>query len=227
MTLTIHTELEQGSDEWLAARCGMLTASTIGKLITPSTLKVADNETSRGLTLTLAAERITGHVEYVHPSFDMQRGTEDEPVVRDLYIEHHAPVAEVGFMVRAFDGFQIGYSPDGTIGTDGLLEIKSRKPKVQLDTILADAVPRENMAQLQAGLLVSGREWIEYVSYCGGMPLYRKRVLPDPQWFEVILAAAKAFEKSAGDIVQRYAIAAAGLPQTERVDHFLESEITF
>jgi hypothetical protein len=36
------------------------------------------------------------------------------------------------------------------------------------------------MAQLQCGLLVSGREWIDYVSYCGGMPMYVKRVLPDP-----------------------------------------------
>lgn len=35
--MTLHTwtaeELPQGSDEWLAARCGVLTASTIGKLI--------------------------------------------------------------------------------------------------------------------------------------------------------------------------------------------------
>jgi hypothetical protein len=41
-------------------------------------------------------------------------------------------------------------------------------------------VPAENMAQLQAGLLVSGREWIDYISYCGGMPLWVKRVEPDP-----------------------------------------------
>ena len=48
--LTVYHELEQGTDEWLAARCGILTASTIGQLITPKTVKVASNEVSRGLT---------------------------------------------------------------------------------------------------------------------------------------------------------------------------------
>ena len=104
MSLEIFPELEQGSPEWLAARCGLLTASTIGKLITPK-LQVADNETSRGLTLTLAAERITGHVEYVHPTFDMQRGTDEEPIARAVYAEHFGPVEEIGFLTCEFDGF--------------------------------------------------------------------------------------------------------------------------
>lgn len=224
MSLTVYESLEQGSDQWLAARCGMLTASVLGKLITP-TGRVADNDTSRAITETLVAERLTGHVEYVHPSFDMQRGNLDEPIVRDLYIENFAPVEQIGFMVRDFNGFQIGYSPDGTVGLDGLVEIKSRKPRIQLATILADAVPRENMCQLQVGLLVSDRDWIEYLSYSGGMPLYRKRVLPDPAWFEVILAAAEKFEKTAGEMVERYAAATLGMIPTERVDHFAEAEI--
>jgi hypothetical protein len=45
------------------------------------------------------------------------------------------------------------------------------------------------MAQLQCGLLVSGRKWIDYVSYCGGMPLYVKRVEPDERWFDAIVEA--------------------------------------
>jgi YqaJ-like viral recombinase domain len=224
MTLTIFKELEQGSDAWLQARCGIITASQIGKLITP-TLKVADNDTSRGVIETLVAERLTGLVEYVHPSFEMQRGSMDEPLVRDLYVENFAPVDEVGFMVREFDGFKIGFSPDGMVHNDGLIEIKSRKPKIQLATILADVVPRENMAQLQTGLLVSGRDWIEYLSYSGGMPLYRKRVLPDLLWFDAILAAAEKFEKTAGEMAERYAEATRGLPTTERVDHFADIEI--
>lgn len=224
MTLVIYESLEQGSDAWLDARCGMLTASVIGKLITPS-LKVADNDTSRGLTELLAVERITQHVEYVHPSFAMQRGSLDEPLAKDVYREHFAEVEEIGFMVREFNGFKIGYSPDGMVSAEGLVEIKSRTPRIQLSTILADAVPRENMAQLQTGLLVSGRDWIEYLSYSGGMPLYRKRVLPDPNWFEVILAAAEKFEQAAGEIAERYAAVTIGLPMTERVDHFAEIEI--
>ena len=68
MTLTIYDQLEQGGTEWLQARAGILTASTIGQLITAKTIKPAMNDRSRGLCQTLIAERITGHVEPVHPA---------------------------------------------------------------------------------------------------------------------------------------------------------------
>lgn len=224
MSLHIYDTLEQGSDEWLAARCGMLTASQIGKLITP-TLKVADNDTSRGLTLTLAAERITGHVEYVHPSFDMMRGTEDEPYARDVYAEHHAPVAEVGFIVREEDGYRLGFSPDGLVGDDGLIEIKSRNARTQLATIFNDKVPAANMAQVQAGLFVTGRAWCDYVSFCAGLPLYVKRVYPDMNWHTAILEVAQAFELNVTQLVTDYTAATNGLPATERRPDIME--ITF
>ena len=226
MTLTIFSELEQGSDEWVAARCGVLTASQIGKLITP-TLKVADNDTSRGLTETLVAERITGRVDFVFPNADMQRSTWDKPYCRDVYSEHFAPVVEVGFMTNTFNGHILGFSPDGLVGDDGLIEAKSRRPKAQINTILTNTVPRENMAQLQAGLLVSGREWIDYLSYSGGLPLYRKRVLPDPQWQDVILAALEKFEADAADMIERYELATVGMPATEYIDHYASEEMEF
>ena len=96
---------------------------------------------------------------------------------------------------------KLGYSPDGLVGEDGLIEIKSRRQKKHLQTIINDAVPPENMAQLQCGLLVSGREWIDYVSFCGGMPLYVKRVTPDEQWQDAILTAVEAFEEQVVPIV--------------------------
>lgn len=216
MTITTYAELEQGSDEWLAARCGLLTASTVGKLITPSTLKTADNETSRGLTMTLAAERITGHVDYVHPTFDMQRGTDEEPLARAVYAEHFAPVEEVGFIVREEADYKLGFSPDGLVGTDGLIEIKSRRPKSQLQTIIDDRVPGYNIAQLMAGLFVTGREWCEYVSYSPGMPLYVQRVYSDPRWFAAIEATARQFEKDVATITSRYERASQAFPMTER-----------
>lgn len=216
VTLNVYADLEQGSEEWLAARCGLITASTIGKLITP-TLKVADNETSRGITYTLAAERITGVVDHVHPTWDMQRGTDDEPFARIAYAEHHAPVHEVGFMVRELsDGVRLGYSPDGLVGDDGLIEIKSRKPKEQVRTILSDRVPSFNVAQLQAGLLVSGREWVDYVSYRDGMPLFVRRVYPDRAWFTAIEEAARTFETNVNTIVTNYTKASTRYAATER-----------
>lgn len=225
MTLHIYNDLEQGSDEWLKARCGLVTASTIGQLITPKTVRPANNDYSRALALTLIAERITGHVEPIHVTADMERGTLSEPYARDLYGEHYASVTEVGFMVRDFGAYRIGYSPDGLVGDDGLIEIKSRKQKIQLKTILEDAVPLENMAQIQCGLLVSGRSWLDYVSYCGGMPLFTKRVVPDPAWQRAIVDAVLAFEDNAALMIANYNEAVEGRPETERIDHYADIEV--
>jgi len=225
MTLTTYTELTQGTDEWLAARCGIVTASVVGQLITPKTVKPAANDYSRALAVTLTAERITGHVEPIHENSDMLRGTLDEPFARDKYAEHFAPVDELGFMVRDDWGFRIGYSPDGLVGDGGLIEIKSRRQKKHLQTILADEVPLENMAQCQAGLLVSGREWLDYVSFCSGMPLYVKRVEPDPKWRAAIIEAVAMFEDQSGEMVRAYHHITKDLPATERIDHFAELEM--
>ena len=223
MSLKFYRELIQGTDEWFAVRRGILTASVVGKLLTP-TLKVANNESSRGVVLTLAAERITGYVDPTYCGSSMERGHEDEPYARDTYSEHVAPVDEVGLMVRDDWGYRIGYSPDGLVGDDGQIEIKSRLQRLHLRTILEDRVPGEYLAQIQCGLLVSGRAWCDFVSYCGGMPLYVKRVYPDPTWFAAILAAVETFEANVADILARYHEVVAGLPATERVNRDAEIE---
>lgn len=223
MTLTVYSELEQGSDEWIQARAGIVTASTVGKLLT-STGRVASNDTSRTLIETLVAERITGRVEHMHPTRDMQRGTLLEPFARDAYETHHALVHMTGFMVRDDWGYKIGYSPDGLVGDDGLLEIKSRKPRIHIKTIRDDRVPAANMAQLQAGLLVSGRQWIDYCSYSPGLPLYVRRIWPDDKWQSAILATTELFEDHAQSLIEDYRRDTRGLPATEYIDPFAIEE---
>lgn len=188
----------------------------------PPTYSPAKTDVSRGLTALLTAERITGYTEPTFQSDDMWRGVMDEPIARDLYSKHYAPATECGFMVRDDWGFEIGYSPDGLVGDNGLIEVKSRRQKKQLLTVLADDVPAENMAQLQCGLLISGRKWIDYVSFSGGMPMWRKRATPDQRWFDAIIAAVAAFERASEEMTSTYLAAVEGLPATERIDHNLE-----
>jgi len=216
MSLTIHDDIVQGTPAWHDIRRGIITASAVGKLLTP-TLKVASNDTSRALTATLAAERITGWTESTAITSDMWRGIDAEPVARDYYSSHHAAATEVGFMVLEQDGWRLGYSPDGLVGDDGLIEIKAPRAKGHLNTILAGQVPAYYMAQVQAGLLVSGRAWCDFVSYCGGMPLFVVRVEPDDEWMAAICAAVAVFELNVADIVAGYAAATKNLPTTERV----------
>lgn len=225
MTLTVYEHLEQGSSDWLQARAGIVTASVVGQLITRSTMKPAKTETARKLINHLAAERITNHVEESHTSHEMLRGILDEPIARDVYAKHYATVKEVGFMVRELDGgAKLGYSPDGLVGDEGLIEIKSRKAKIHLSTIIEGWPPDENYAQLQCGLLVSGRKWIDYCSYSSGLPFWVKRIHPDPAYQEAIVTALSDFEKQVGRVISIFNDRTKDSPPTERVDHFASME---
>lgn len=203
MTVTIHRDLLQGSDEWLQARCGILTASEMKLIITP-TLKIAKNEKASAHLFELLAQRITGFVEPRYIGDDMLRGQQDEIEARMLYAKHYAPVEEVGFITNNEWGFTLGYSPDGVVGDDGLIEVKSRRQKFQAATIVDWNVPEEYRIQIQTGLLVTGRKWCDFVSYCGGMPMVTLRALPEPETQEAILAAAAAFEKQLAEYLAGY-----------------------
>ena len=228
MRRTFFNELEQGSDEWLQARLGIVTASTMRNLVT-SAGKVADNDTSRGFTRQLATERIIGVPEYTHPTRSMQRGTMLEPYARDLYTEHCAPVTEVGFIRLDTERYALGYSPDGLVGHDGLVEFKAPGPKEHLRTILADEVPAVYKWQVQVGLFTTGRSWIDFCSYCPGMQFYRKRVHPDKEAFEVIESAVTNAENQIRGMLHSYYATgrANDRVNTPYWDPFEEEEITF
>lgn len=271
MSLHVYEDIQQGTPEWFAARCGIVTASVVGQLITkgaPDTLivpcpkcesvagescistarklptpiktphderiaraselppvyKVATGDTARALIMNLTAERITGYVEPTYTSPDMERGNMSEPYAREVYSENYAPATTLGFMVRDFGGYRLGFSPDGLVGDDGLIEIKAPRQKKHLATILADEVPAEHMPQCQAGLLVSGRDWIDFVSYNSGMPLFVKRVLPDPKWQAAILEAVTAAEEASAKMLATYHASIDGMPATERIDFYTDIE---
>lgn len=215
MTLTIYDQLEQGGAEWLQARAGILTASTIGQLITAKTIKPAMNDRSRGLCQTLVAERITGHVEPVYPNRAMTRGTLLEPEARRIYAEQTGQdVDEVGFARLDTDTYTLGSSPDGLVGETGGIEIKSPSAKVHVSTVLSGAIPDYNRAQVQAFLHVTSREWCDFISYLPGEPLCIIRDFPDQRWQNAIVSAAEQFEETAIAAVARYERATHGLPTT-------------
>lgn len=198
MSITYHNDFDQGSQEWLDARCGILSASQMKLIITP-TLKIAANDKERAHLFELLAQRITGYVEPSYISDDMLRGRDDELRARAVYSEHIAPVTECGFVTNTRHGFTIGYSPDGLVGDDGLIECKSRRQKFQIETLVqhvpANTCPPDFMMQCQTGLIVTERAWLDFISYCGGLPMCVIRVHPDPVVQAAILEAAAGFEE--------------------------------
>jgi hypothetical protein len=197
VTVTYHRDLVQGSDEWHRVRLGLLTASEIKLILTP-TLKVADNDKTRAHVYDLLAQRITQHVEPSYQSYDMERGNFEEEQARSRYNDDYAPVEECGFITNDKLGFMLGYSPDGLVGDDGQIEAKSRLPKWQMQTLVENiatkTVPIDFMMQIQGGLLISERKWCDFITYSGGMPMGVARAYPDPKVHEAIANAAIGFE---------------------------------
>ena len=199
-----HWDLQQGSDEWLQTRCGLLTASEMSKIITP-TLKTANNGETRSHLYDLAAQRITGYPGDNFQSYAMQRGSLDEILAAQLYDQKHNHLRRCGFITNNKWGFTLGYSPDGLLADyDGTIEIKSRDPKYQIETILKDETPNEYMIQIQTGLLISERAFCDFISYSGGLPMFVKRVYADDGMQAAILDAAHAAEAKIDGMVEDY-----------------------
>lgn len=205
--ITYHDNVEQGSDAWYSMRCGLLTASEVSRIITP-TLKIANNEKTRIHLYELMAQRITKYVEPSYVSESMTRGHIDEIDAREKYSEKYSPVTECGFVTNNKHGLTIGYSPDGLVGDDGLIECKSRAQRFQVQTIVENVIngtsPDDFMLQVQTGLIVAERKWCDLISYSGGLPMATMRVYPDERIAEAIIEAAQAFEASLQEKLAAY-----------------------
>lgn len=209
MGIIYHENLVQGSDEWLEARRGILTASEVKLILTP-TLKIANNDKTRGHAYELLAQRISGFVEPVYIGFNADRGHEDEMWARVEYSKNVAEVSDMGFITNDKFGFTMGYSPDGLVGDDGAIEVKSRVQKYQIQTIIehvatgSASIPDDYIMQHQAGLMVSERKWIDFISYSNGLPMVVIRVWPDDVVQNAILEAATEFEAKISKLRAEY-----------------------
>lgn len=192
---------EQGSPEWHEARAGIVTASELDNVLANGR-GGAPSKTRRTYMLKLAGEILTGQVGQLWAGNEhTERGHALEPEARALYaFQTDADPKLVGFMRRG----RAGASPDSLLGDDGLLEIKTKLPHLQLAVLLADEVPSEHIPQLQGQLWVSGRKWVDFVSYWPGLPLFIKRVYRDEQYIEQLARAVAEFNNELDVIVARF-----------------------
>ncbi len=157
-------ETVQGTEPWLLARCGWLGASSMSDVLAKG----------QGITRTkclrrIVAELLTGKPMETYQNAHMERGNEQEPLARISYEEITGNlVEEVGFIKHAT--LRCGFSPDGLVGKDGGVEIKSVIPTVQIETILKGGYPSEHKAQIQGSLWISGRTFWDFVSFSPDMP---------------------------------------------------------
>lgn len=155
---------QQETEQWMLDRAGKFTASRSSKLMAKTK---TGPSASRGSLLTLlAVERLTGQCVQTYQNAAMARGIELEAEARDAYsFLRLCSVDEVGFIPHvSFPN--CGASPDGLVGSDGLLEIKCPdNMEKHLDALRTGDHAKEYHWQLQHQLMVTGRTWVDAVSY--------------------------------------------------------------
>lgn len=159
----------QGSDEWRAARCGKVTASEVSKLIT-LTKKGELYADGQAYIDQLFGERMSGRPEQKPVSKAMHDGREREPLALEAYEFRTGNTVElVGFLDHpSID--MAGGSPDGLIGSDGMVEFKCPTQTVHYRYFRGLPIPDEYMAQIQWNLAVTGRQWCHWVSFYPDAP---------------------------------------------------------
>lgn len=155
----------QRTPEWFAQRAGKLTASRFADVM--NVLKDGSpGANRRALVTLLAVERLTGETVETFQNDAMRRGTELEPAARAAYEAHTGElVEEVGFVPHASLPY-VGVSPDGLLGNDGLVELKCPANMAKhLDALRSNDHAKEYRWQLQGQLWVTGRQWVDAVSF--------------------------------------------------------------
>jgi len=183
----IRHDCEQRSPEWYALRLGKPTASEFSRIVTPTGRPSAS---LKGYAAQLAAELFVGHQIGWDGSAWTERGKEMEHDAVKLYaFARDCDVERVGFVTD--DAGQIGCSPDGFIGADGMIEVKSIKAENHVAAIMqwrdTGKVPADYLPQTQGQLLLTGRAWCDLVLFSPELPLLIIRQEPLP-WYGEVLA---------------------------------------
>lgn len=199
-------DCEQGSEEWLAARAGVVTASNFSKVLA-SGRGGGESKIRRGYMVQLLAERLTGLPQETFTNAAMQWGTEHEPQARALYeLLTDEEVIQVGLCLMTDD---VGASPDGLIGDCGGVEIKCPNTTTHIETILSGKMPPEHRPQVQGCMYVTGRDWWDFVSFDPRMPtdkqLFTVRVERDAEYISKLDEAVQEFLRELNELQERFA----------------------
>lgn len=189
--------IEQGTEAWFAQRCGKATASRIADII--ATTKSGPAASRKNYLAQLIAERLTGTVEESYTNAAMQWGKDKEPEARAAYAFLHADGMDVEtaeFTDHPSIGMA-GASPDGLVGSEGLLEIKCPNTATHIDTLLNGKIDNKYVTQMQWQMACTGRAWCDFVSYDPRMPehlsLWVRRVHRDDEMIGELEAMVETF----------------------------------
>jgi putative phage-type endonuclease len=197
--------MDQGTEEWFTIRIGKVTASRVADVIAKT--KTGYSASRDNYMAQLVCERLTGQKGESFTNAAMQHGVETEAYARAAYEAlQDVLVDEVGFVPHPSIEMA-GASPDGLVGTDGLLEIKCPNTATHIETLLSQGVPGKYNTQMQFQMACTGRQWCDFVSFDNRLPaelqLFVKRVPRDEVFIRLIEAEIVQFLAELDDKINK------------------------
>jgi predicted phage-related endonuclease len=196
----------QGSEQWFLDRAGSATGSRFkdympndaGKYLKAREDYIADCVT----------ERITGKPIRTSHGKAGDWGTKMEPFARLAYEQKTGLIVQEAGFIRHPDIDHCGVSPDGLINEDGGSEIKCPiNASIHLSTLMNNEMPEEHIPQVQGSMMVTGRDWWDFVSYNPSFPepmkLYIKRIRRNDMYIRLLEEETMLFLSDVESIVNR------------------------
>jgi putative phage-type endonuclease len=180
--------MDQRTDEWFESRLGKATASRIADIIAKT--KTGPSASRENYAVQLVLERITQTKGESYSNAAMQWGTETEPLARQAYeLKRGLFVNEVGFIDHPTIS-NSGASPDGLVGTDGLVEIKCPNSATHMETLVTRKIPQKYIPQMTWQMACTGRSWCDFVSFDPRFPehlqIFIERIEYDPTYVRML-----------------------------------------
>lgn len=217
MSIVVHDQIEQGTEDWFRVRMGKPTASEFHSI-----LAKGQGKTRRSYLLRLAGEVLTGEPSETYENEDMRRGRAMEPEAREAYA---MLIGADPHLVGFIENGPKGCSPDSLIGDDGMLEIKTKKAPLLIDCIVKDKFPAEHVAQCQGALWVAEREWIDLCCYWPKLPLFVKRAYRDKKYIADLADEVDRFNDDLAATVETIRRYGGEAPEKSRTHRQLEESV--
>ncbi len=192
-------EMEQRTAQWFQARLGKVTASNVYNILS-KTAKGLPTSKYEDYKIKLITERLTGETSPHYETEDMRWGIEhEEDALKEYAFIYDADIRKCGFIQHPTIKMA-GASPDGLIGSDGLIEIKCPRSANHMRFCIDNEIKPEYHAQMQFQMACTERQWCDFISYdprftgaSSHLRIKIKRVHRDDQQIEQINQAVQAF----------------------------------
>ncbi|MBU3577502.1 lambda exonuclease family protein [Polynucleobacter sp. UK-Kesae-W10] len=175
------------------------TSETVAKALRGEVIG-SPSDGSEQIAIDTAIERISGEpYGDTFQTYAMKRGSEQEAFARMRYESERSELVEECGIVLTDDRL-FGYSTDGFVGKDGMIEVKTPINSLKIVRMIQTGDVSEYIHQIQGGLWITGRLWCDFIMYVpplkgNGNDLYVKRIFRDENFIEEMETGLLKFNK--------------------------------